>query len=111
MKNPKAPNVVIVAALTLVTVILWIIFGVLRVVTTPQPVNVPPEVLEPLDPTLNTEILSDLKSKTFLSEEEIGSFVLTPITPPPEVEEVIEETPLPEESPSPTPISSPEGEI
>ena len=113
MKNIKAPRLVIIASLTLATVVIWIVFGIIRIVTAPDEVNVPQELMEPLNPTLDTEILSNLESRTHLSEQDLGAIVIQPVpTPEPIVpEEESLTSPLPEstaeESATPTPSASP----
>jgi hypothetical protein len=97
MKNIKAPNIVIVGVITVITIVLWIIFGVYKLVSTPQDVNVPTNVLSPLSPTLNQEALNTLEGRIFFSEGELSGVNLI-------------STPEPEESPSPTPSPTPEEE-
>lgn len=114
MKNVRAPKPVVVAALTLLTVVAWIIFGVIRIIVKPEDVNVPNEILAPLDPSLNTQILTNLENRIFLSDEEIGEIIITPQpestqtqTPVPESTESGELSPSPTQSPSSSPTQSP----
>lgn len=97
MKNIRAPNIVLVGVITIITIVLWIIFGVYKLVSTPQDVNVPTEVLSPISPNLDQEALSSLQQRIFFTEGELGEISLI-------------STPEPEESPSPSPSPTPEEE-
>jgi hypothetical protein len=74
----KAPNIVVIGAITLITVVFWIVFGIVRILTTKGGGDVPPEILAPLNPTLDATIISQLEGKIFLSESEIGETVIVP---------------------------------
>lgn len=99
MKTPKPPNIVLVGIITVVTIVLWIIFGVYKLVTTPQDVNVSSDILSPVSPTLDQEGLSLLEQRLFFTEAELSGISIV-------------STPGPEESPSPSPspTPTPEGE-
>lgn len=97
MKNPKPPNIVLVGIITVVTIVLWIIFGVYKLITTPQDVKVSNDILSPVNPTLNQEGLSALEQRIFFTEGELSGVNLV-------------STPEPEESPSPSPTPEPEEE-
>lgn len=96
MKNVKAPNIVIVGVITVITIVLWIIFGVYKLLTTPQDVDVPSEVIAPLSPALDQESLSSLEQRIFFTESEVSDITLINSPEP-------EETPTPSPNPSPTP--------
>lgn len=72
MKKPKAPRLVTVAITTTITVIFWIFFTLYQVLTTKPPSSVAPELLAPIDPTLDTNSLSELKNRVYFEE---GSFI------------------------------------
>ncbi len=94
MKKTKLPNIVSVLILTLITSVMWISFNVYRAFTTkPAPV-VPAEISEPLTPTLDTDAINQIESRTFLGEGEIPQTVVTPEA---------SATPSPTAVPSPTP--------
>ena len=97
MKNPKPPNIVLVGIITVVTIVLWIIFGVYKLVTTPQDVDVSDNILSPVNPALNQEGLSILEQRIYFSESELSGVNIV-------------STPEPEESPSPSPTPEPEEE-
>lgn len=115
MKNAKAPKPVVLAVLTLITVVFWIVFGIIRIISQPEPVDVPSQVIEPLTPELDTEILSTLEGRVLFAESEIQTQILvstpTPvpleITTPSEISATPSSELTPEESPTPTPSPSP----
>lgn len=111
MKKPKPPSIVTIAIMTLITVVFWTFFSVFRIFTSTQPIDVPGNILKPIDPTLDKEALSDLESKNHLEPQDIPEIIYS--TPEPVVteelieEEILEEsvpgsneTPLPETTPS-----------
>jgi hypothetical protein len=51
---------------------MWIAFSVYRILTSQPPVNVPPEILEPISPTLDREILATLSQRDFFAEGEVS---------------------------------------
>jgi hypothetical protein len=114
MKRPKPPSIVTIAIMTLITVVFWTFFSVFRIFTSTQPVDVPENVLNPIDATLDKEALNDLETKNHLEPHEIPEIIYS--TPEPIVtgesveEETLEEstpdsdeTPLPETTPSTIP--------
>lgn len=71
MKNPRAPRLVTVTIFTTITVVFWVFFTVYNILTSKPPIEVEPELLTPLDPTLNTEVLSTLSDTKFYEEGEV----------------------------------------
>ena len=103
MKKIKTPSPVIIGVITLITIVFWIVFGVLRIVITKESPDVQPEILEPITPTLDTDTINQLEGRVNLSESEIGQTVIeiqSP-TPAPIPQELLQE--LTQESPSPSP--------
>jgi len=94
MKKPKAPKLVTIAITTTITVIFWIFFTLYQVLTTKPSPSVEPELLEPIDPTLNIDILDKINDKGFFEE---GSFTPIQLIIVPNQEEVIPEI-TPEEN-------------
>lgn len=94
MKKPKAPKLVTVAILTTITIIFWVFFTLYNILTSKSPVVVPPHILEPIDPTLDTQTLDKLNDKTYFEEGEV-----TPL-----IEQLPTNT---EPNPSGTPIPTP----
>jgi hypothetical protein len=102
MKKIKAPNLVTLAILTTITVLFWVFFSVFRVFANKPSVSVPPEVLEPITPTLDSETLGKIGQGVYLMEEDIpqNTVVLPTNSPEPTV------LPTPTLSPSPTATST-----
>jgi hypothetical protein len=104
MKNKiKAPNIVIVGILTLITIVFWIVFSIIRAVQTPQKVEVPADILKPLDPTLDTQSINDIEQRIFYTSDQIGQTAITIPSPSPSASPEATAT----ASPSPSPSSSP----
>lgn len=101
MNQQKLPNLVNIAIFTLITILAWIGFGVFRQVTKEPEPEVNQEILEPLDPTLDTSTLNQLESRVYLSDPEVEALVGQTIVIEEEEESVL---------PSPTPISGSEDE-
>ena len=100
MKNKsKLPIPVTILLLTLITAISWILFEVVRTfIKEPKP-TVPKEILLPLNPTLDRQVLQDLQQRLQLTDAEIGDTTI-----------VITATPTPEPTPVATPSATPESE-
>jgi hypothetical protein len=104
MKKRRAPRLVTVAILTTLTVIFWIIYSLYDVLTSTPPVNVPPEILAPINPTLDKDALDSIQERVYFEENEAEIFIIpqeTP-TPQPEIEEEITPTITPTEETTPT---------
>lgn len=100
MKKDKTPNYINIGILTVITTISWIFFSAYRTLTAKPTPNVPAKVLASLNPTLDTEKISQIEGRTFYEEGQAqGLNVATP-TPTP----TIEPTPTPIPSPTPIPI-------
>lgn len=103
MKNNKTPSYIKVGILTIITAFAWIFFGVYRTLTAKPAPNVPPQILEPFSPTLDTEKLGAIEAKVFFEEGQAPIFSATSPSPSPTPEsqptEIPLETPVPEESP------------
>lgn len=99
MRKPKPPRLVTVAVITTVTIILWIFFGVYRILTEKPAVIVPDNLLAPINATLDQQALNSIQGRVYFEEDEIPE---TPLTTT-----VIEVTP--EETITPT--ASPAAEI
>jgi len=66
----KTPALVNTAILTVITLTLWIGFSIYRILTQEPPLVVSQEVLEPISPELDKEVLKTLSSRTYYSEGE-----------------------------------------
>lgn len=78
MIKTRAPRPVILAALTLVTIVFWIIFGIIRIISKPEDIEVPNEIIAPLNPTLDTATLDTVENRIHLDESQIGETVIAP---------------------------------
>src|SRR5689334_12473489 len=85
----KAPKIVIIFALTLITIVFWVGFEVYRSVTTKPTPPVSSNVLEPINPTLDVDALSKIETRIHLDESQIQN-----VTPKP-VETVVIPSPTP----------------
>jgi len=92
MRKPKAPRSVTVAIFTTITIIFWVFLSLYRVLTTKPDAEVPPEILAPINPSLDTETLRILSNRVFFEESEV--IVPTPLAP--EVPTLLEEASSPE---------------
>lgn len=95
MKKAKTPGIVTTAIITTITLFTWIIFSVYRALTTTPPVNVPPEILVPLSPELDTQALAHLAERLYFEEGQTQPILIP------------EEVPEPTITPTSTPLESP----
>jgi hypothetical protein len=100
MKN-KLPNIVTIAILTVTTVLFWVFFTAYRAFTKEAPAVVPEEILAPLDPNLDKEMLGKIKNRYYIEEGQAPTFDYQLSSP----------SPLPEEISSPEQTSSPSATI
>ena len=78
MKNTKLPSIMSILILTAITSVMWVSFSVYSAFTTkPAPV-VPQEVSEPLTPTLNQSVMSEIESKLFFNDSQIPQLTISP---------------------------------
>lgn len=87
--------------ITLITVIVWIGYGVYSALTDPANVQVSEEELRPMPKNLNLQQLEKLKDRLSLSEEQLKSF--SPSEANVEIPPTIEE--IPTVAPTPIPAS------
>ncbi len=59
----KLPNVVALMILTLVTLLIWLSFTVFRSFTMEAPPVVPPEVVLPVNPNLDTRVIDEMQQR------------------------------------------------
>lgn len=89
MNNPKAPRLVTVAILTTITIVFWVFLSVYRVLTAKPEPNVPPEILAPLDPNLDTRTLQTLPDRVFFEEGQVAVPTLLPTDAASPVQEAV----------------------
>ena len=73
MKKPPAPRLVTVAIFTTITVIFWIFYGVYEVLTKEQDIKVPPELLETIEPNLDTNSLETIEKRDYFEGDQSPS--------------------------------------
>jgi len=106
MRTPKSPRLVTIAIITTATIILWIFFEVYRIFTAAPPLDVPEELLRPINPSLDSKALLNVQGRAFFEDEEIPESPIAPPTSKISVEPVPTETPIPKEEVSPTPTAT-----
>lgn len=84
---------------TLVTIVIWISYGIYTALTKPADIRVTPEELKPLPGEINNEQISLLRKRLAINGEDLRSFSIIS-----EGEQISEE-PLPTETPTPAPAS------
>lgn len=62
-KNKKLPSIIILLILTAITAVFWISFSVYRVFTKPKPINIPNEVIAPINPNLDLDTLNEIERR------------------------------------------------
>lgn len=112
MKNIKAPRIVTIGILTLITVVFWVGFEVFRTFTKKPDTPVPQAIINPINPVLDQDALSKVQGRVYLDEGQIGQTVVQTETPTPEP--TVGPTTTPAESPiasaSASPLVSPSPE-
>lgn len=96
MKNIKAPKIVTIGILTLITIVFWVGFEIYRTFTQKPEAPVAENIITPLNPTLDQTVLSKIQERMYLDEGQIGQTVITAATP----------TPLPTIAPTVAPTAS-----
>jgi hypothetical protein len=69
MEKQKTPRLVSTLILTTVTLISWVLFSIYSALIKPQPIVVPQEIIEPIDPQIDSKILMQLKDRFSLDKE------------------------------------------
>jgi len=106
MKNKKkVPSIVSIAILTVITSVFWLFFSAFRTFTKKEKVEVPPEILAPLNPKLDQKALEMLDSRYYIEEDQIPDTVI--ITPSPTPTETSVPSGTGGEIPSPSTQESP----
>lgn len=107
MKNIKAPKLVTIAMLSMITVVFWVGFEIFRAFTVKPEPPVDAKIILAIDPTLDTATLSKVKNKIFLENSQISDVVLTPApTTAPEATLAPTIEPIPTATEAATPIAS-----
>ncbi len=111
MKKMKTPSLVTLAVLTTITILFWIFFSVYRIFASKPSTSVPPEILEPVTPTLDSATLEKITQGVYLSEGEIPQNIMTSPTasPTPTASSTPTPTPSPTASSTASPSATPTG--
>jgi len=75
MRKNKLPNIVTLAIFTTITIFAWIFFDVYRALTEKTDLNIASELLEEVNPSLNTEVLEFIENSNYLSIDEATEFI------------------------------------
>ena len=97
MKKLKPPRLVTVAIFTTITVVFWVFLSLYRILTASPAADIPPEILAPITPNLNSEALRSLGNRVFFEEQDIEALTtpLLKIIPTPEIPVEPTATPFP----------------
>lgn len=99
----RTPKLVNIAIMTTITIVLWIFFDVYRSLTAPSSIEVPEELLTPIDPSLDTQAFEVMTDRIYYSQGQTDAFV--PREEEEESEEAVGATDQ-ETTASPTPTQS-----
>jgi len=100
MNKQKPPRILTLAILTVVTVAVWIGFDVYRALTTKPAPPVPPEILAPIDPQLNINVLSTIVNRVYVEPKEGTTQIVESLS------EGVISTPVPTPVPTASPIAT-----
>jgi len=78
MRKPPTPTIVTLVVFTTVTVILWIFISVYNILINKPVVDVPQELLEPINASLDTAQLQKISEKVFFEEGQETPFSVPP---------------------------------
>lgn len=104
MKKIKTPTAVTSAVLTLITIFFWAGFEIFRSFTTKPTPTVAQEVIQPLDPTLDTKALDNLSQRLHFQDSDIGDLSIS-VTSSPLPQPTVPSS-VPPAIPSSLPVSS-----
>lgn len=69
MKKLKVPSSVTIAILTLITIIFWIVFGVIRIIVFKPSPSIPEQILTPLNPTLDKKTVDKIQERIYFDRQ------------------------------------------
>lgn len=70
MKKLKVPSLVTILILTVITIVFWIVFGVVRIFQTKPAPSVPPEILDPLNPNYDKTTVDKIQERIYFDNEQ-----------------------------------------
>ncbi len=71
MTKNRLPKPITLLILTLLTVVLWVGLSIYRTITIKPPTDVPQNISNPLNPTLDTNVINNIESAIFILDSEI----------------------------------------
>lgn len=106
MKKSSLPKPITILILTLLTALIWVGLNIYRTVAVKPVAPVPENILKPLNPTLNTDVLQKIEASIFIQDSEVPPINVSVgevLTPTPVPTTTPEATAIPEASPSASP--------
>ena len=76
MNKAKTPSLIPILTLTLITVVMWVSLDVYRAIQKPVTIEVPTNISQPLTPTLDQTVISQIETRTFLDNSQIPDNVV-----------------------------------
>jgi len=71
MRKIKPPKLVIVAILTTITSVFWVFYSLYTILTSEPKLEVPEEILAPISPEFDVDVLNKLSERIFFEEDEV----------------------------------------
>lgn len=71
MRKNRLPKPITILILTLLTAVLWVGLNIYRTFTVKPVPPIPENISNPLNPTLNTEVIQQIESAIYIPESEI----------------------------------------
>lgn len=102
----KLPSIVVILVLTTLTSLLWISLSIYRAATLEPDVKVSEEILLPLEPSINSVVVTEIESRIFIDPSTVSN-VIAISTPIPTPSPTIEPTDIPEQTSEATPSAEP----
>ncbi len=101
MTKNKLPKPITLLILTLLTVVLWVGLSIYRTITVKPPTDVPQNISNPLNPTLDTNVINNIESAIYIPDSEIPALSVKQNEKPASVA-----TPTPVSTPTPESTAS-----
>ena len=71
MIKTKVPSLLTIAVLTLITSVFWVVFSVYQIFHSKAILDIPPKVLEPISPVLDSQQIDKIAARVFFEESQI----------------------------------------
>lgn len=89
----KVPSIVTILILTAITIIFWIVFGVVRIFSTEPSPSIPEEVMNPLNPNYDKTMVDKVEQRIYFDKEQVFTIVEPSPVPTSSMEVVASPTP------------------